>query len=137
LAETEYLPEVRIESPRPSETASVTVYPKAEKGYYLLSTEGSSGVWQFDLKRRDGKAEQRLVAFNVPAGEGDLHRLDRAELDQQFPEVDYEFSLASQFTNEGNQLAGFNLSDTLMYLLLLVLIGEQLLAYRVSYHTKH
>jgi len=136
LSEEEYLPEVRIQSPRSGEDASMTVYPKAEQGRYLLSAEGSSGVWLFDLQRRDGKAERRLIAFNVPTGEGDLHWLDRAGLDQQFPEIDYEFSLASQFTTQGNQLAGFKLSETLMYILLLVLIGEQWLAYRASYHTK-
>ena len=70
----------------------------------------------------------------MPTGEGDLHLAPRAELDQQLRGIDYEFSLASQFSDSAEELAGSRLGDALLYTLIVALVCEQLLAYSASYH---
>ena len=95
-----------------------------------------SGVWQFDLQPREGNPERRLVAVNVAPGEGDLHHLDREQLAQRLTGIDYQFSFAAQLSGSDEQLAGFRLSDTLLYLLAAILLFEQWLAYRASYHQR-
>ena len=95
-----------------------------------------SGVWEFELRPRDGALERHLLAVNVPPGEGDLDHLDRDGLAKCLPGVDYQFTLASQMTAQGASFAGFQLSDTFLYLLLATLVVEQWLAYQTSYHTR-
>lgn len=143
FAQADYEPEIRLRMPSPDkrsldESKTVTLTPKIEGGEYLLDAGRAevSGVWQFDLQPRDGKPEHRLIAVNVPPGEGDLHHLDREQLAQQLQGIDYDFSLAAQMTAKDDQLAGFQLSDTMLYVLLAALLLEQWLAYRASYHTR-
>jgi hypothetical protein len=71
---------------------------------------------------------------NVPAGEGDLHRLSESELAERLRGVDYQYALATEFSEVDDQLAGFRLSDALLYALAGLLIAEQLFAVAVSYH---
>jgi hypothetical protein len=52
------------------------------------------------------------------------------------PEVRYEYRSAGDVQVSAQQLAGSNLSDWILYLLIGILIGEQLLAYSASYHPK-
>ena len=136
LEELLYEPEVRVRAPRASADAVETVYPSTDDGNYLVDMGNSeaSGVWQFDLQPRDGNPQRRLLAVNVVPGEGDLRYLDRDQLSKQLEGIDYEYSLASQMSGSDEQLAGFRLSDTLLYVLAAVLIFEQWLAYRASYH---
>ncbi len=138
LPEAEYQPEVRMRKPRTLAGQEITLTSQAESGKYTVDAGRGdvSGIWQFDLQPRNGKPERRSIAVNVPTGEGDLHHLDRDGLAQRLQGIDYEFSLASQMISTGEQLAGFRLSETLLYLLFATLIAEQWLAYRVSYHTK-
>ena len=137
LAVADYQPEVRIRMPRTQESRELTLTPPLDSSNYLVNTGRGevSGIWQFELQPKDGTAEQRYLAVNVPAGEGDLHHLDRESLAQHLRGIDYEFALASQIVANNDQLAGFRLGDTLLYLLLIALIAEQWLAYRASYHT--
>jgi hypothetical protein len=137
LAETDYQPEVRVRRPHTQERQEITLTPEAESGKYLVDAGRGdvSGVWELELSPRDGKPEQRLMAVNVPGNaEGDLHHLDREGLGRRLQGIDYEFSLASRLTASDDQLAGFRLSDTLLYVLIATLIAEQWLAYRASYH---
>ncbi len=139
LAEIDYEPEVRVRMPRTHEGEEIVLTPQAEEGKYLVDAGRSevSGVWQFDLQPREGDLERRLLAVNVATGEGDLHYFDREGLAQRLKGIDYEFSLSSQMTAGNDQLAGFRLGDTMLYLLLAVLLVEQWLAYSASYHTKN
>lgn len=138
LSVADYEPEIRVQLPRTLVHEETTLTPNDNDGKYLVDAGRSevSGVWQFELLPREGDPERRLMAVNVAIGEGDLHHLDRADLAQRLKGVDYEFSLASQMTTSNDQLAGFRLSDTMLYLLLAALILEQWLAYRASYHTQ-
>ncbi|HEX6961770.1 MAG TPA: CARDB domain-containing protein, partial [Lacipirellula sp.] len=136
IAEADYQPEVRIRAPGVTDGAAATVVPAAANGQYVIEAPGKpqSGVWQFDLTTRDGKPEMRYAAVNVAPGEGELDLLEQAELAERLRGVDYEFSLASEFSEAQEELAGVRLSDALLYALAGVLIAEQLFAVAVSYH---
>lgn len=138
LPERDYQSEVRVRAPHAQAAATETIYPKPVDGVYQVNAgpADASGVWQFELARREGDPERRLAAVNVRPDEGDLHMLGRVFLAQRLAGIDYEYALASQMSGTSDQLAGFQLSDTLLYLLAAVLIGEQLLAVRASYHSR-
>ena len=134
--ESQYLPEVRVRAPGAAESGVVAVVPDAKDGKYTITAPGEvrSGVWEFQLTTREGKPETRYVAVNVPAAEGDLHLLRREELTERLRGVDYEYSLASQFTDSDDRLEGSRIGDALLYALIAALVGEQLLAASASYH---
>lgn len=137
LPESDYEPEVQIRMPRSKGSKIETITPRVVDGNYLVDAGRGdvSGIWEFELRPRDGDVEQRLVAVNVAPTEGDLHHLDREALAQQLPGLDYTFSLASQMTSQATSFAGYPLGDTFLYLLVAMLVGEQWLAYRTSYHS--
>jgi hypothetical protein len=136
VPEAKYLPEVRVRPPEGLGREAAAVAPDAVAGEYKLTAPGElhSGVWEFELTKRDGKPETRLAAVNVPKGEGDLHLLTRSELEERLRGVDFEFSLASQFTDSAEQLAGSRLGESMLAALIVALILEQLLAVSASYH---
>jgi hypothetical protein len=136
LAEAEYQPEVRVRPPGAAESAAATIVPAAKDGQYVIDAPGAprSGVWEFELKTRDGKPETRYAAVNVAPGEGELNILEEAELAERLRGIDYQYSLASEFSESADELAGFRLGDALLYTLAGVLIIEQLFAVSASYH---
>jgi len=138
LPEADYEPEAEIRMPRTKGSDTVTVTPQVAAGQYVIDAGRSavSGVWEFELRPRQGNVEQRLVAVNVSPGEGDLEHLGRAGLAKRLEGLDYEFLLASQVTAQDTSFAGFQLSDTFLYLLLIILVVEQWLAYKTSYHSR-
>jgi hypothetical protein len=135
VAEADYRPEVNIRPPGATQSA-LAVVPAAKNGQYVIEAPGEprSGVWQFELKTREGKAETRYVAVNVPPDEGNLDLLTEAELAERLRGVDYQYTLASGFTETQDELSGFRLADALLYTLAGVLIIEQLFAVSASYH---
>lgn len=137
LPEDEYEPEVQIRMPRTKGGEPQKLTPQVKDGSYIVDAgrTNASGVWEFELRPRDGNVEQRLIAVNVAPSEGDLHHLDRDGLAKQLPTVDYKFSLASQMSTDGTSFAGYPLGDTFLYLLLATLVAEQFLAYKTSYHS--
>ena len=88
------------------------------------------------LSTTEGQPELRHYAVNVEADEGDLSVMHRDQLAARLPDVRYEYRAASDVQVTAQQLAGSNLSDWILYLLIGILVGEQLLAYSVSYHPK-
>ena len=69
-----------------------------------------------------------------PSGEGDLALTHRDDLDRQLAGVKYELHDAADMAIDEQHLAGFQMGDALLGVLIAVLIGEQLLAYIASYH---
>ena len=136
LAEEEYKPELRIVPPRSSVEEGETVFPKAEDGRYAIDAGAgeNSGIWSFQLSPREDAPSDQLVAVNVDTEESDLDFLDRTQLARELRGIDYEFSLANNVSLEETQLGGFQLGDSLLYTLAIVLLVEQWLAYRASYH---
>jgi hypothetical protein len=99
----------------------------------LLDTE-RSGIYQAELSRKDGTAEVRSYAFNVDPEEGNLRALSGPELASRLEGLKYQYEQASTFQPALNELAGYNISQWLLYLLVVLLIGEQILAWSASYH---
>jgi len=94
------------------------------------------GIYTAELETKDGQTELKRYAFNVVSEEGNLTALDGQQLASRLDGVDYVFHRAREFEFTVSDSAGFQLSDALLYLLLAMLIGEQLLAYSLSYHRK-
>ncbi|MEA1952393.1 MAG: hypothetical protein U9N87_13520, partial [Planctomycetota bacterium] len=93
-----------------------------------------AGVYEAQLAKTDGGNQLRRYAVNIDAAEGDLQTVPPADLRSRLAGVDYEFMRAVDFELDPHEEAGHNLGDFLLCLLVLMLIGEQLLAYSASYH---
>ena len=136
LPEAEFQPEVKIRAPGISESSAESIVAAAKDGVYEITAPGKprSGVWRFELTTRDGKPQTRYVAVNVPNGEGRLALIDREEIAKRLRGVEYRYSLATDFSETDDELAGYRLGDALLYLLAGLLIVEQLFAVSASYH---
>jgi uncharacterized membrane protein len=88
-------------------------------------------AWPISVK---GEVDLRRWAFNVDPDEGDLTALPAADLLTRLDPVKVEYHLADQYEQEEVASTGYNLSYLLMWLLIGLLVGEQLLAYSASYH---
>jgi hypothetical protein len=94
----------------------------------------TSGIYEVLLQPAQGEAETRAYAVNVPPSEGDLGLVERSGLAQQLAGVDFQFHDAADMALDSQQLAGFHMSDALLAALVAMLLAEQFLAYRASYH---
>ncbi len=83
----------------------------------------------------DAPPESRYFAYNVVPEEGNLKRLDGPQLAERLGGVQYRFSHATDALFDTDDADQANLSRTLIYILIALLLGEQLLAYSASYHT--
>jgi hypothetical protein len=99
-----------------------------------LADTDTSGVYRLDLSTSDGQPESRRFAFNVPPEEGDLKMLSSELLAERLRGVRFEFQRADDFQFAAASQAGFDLSEAILIGLVLLLLGEQLLAYSASYH---
>ena len=77
----------------------------------------------------------RRFAVNVDPDEGDLKLIDGEQLATRLKGVKYDYRQASEFTGTNHELAGSNLTDAVLCVLVALLVGEQLLAYSASYHS--
>jgi hypothetical protein len=118
-------------------TAAVDAVPTPD-GSLTVSLPGtdSSGVYDALLKRKDGTQEVRRYALNVEAQDGDLKTLTGPQLAARLGGVAYEYEQAAMFEYAAEELAGYNFSMPLLYLLILLLVGEQILAWSASYHPR-
>jgi hypothetical protein len=133
-----YSPQVRFILPRELGGASLSVDATAVKGGHAatLAETDSSGVYQAQLTQTDGAQRVERFAVNVVPEEGDLKKLDRPQLAGRLEGVRYEYHQAGDINYNPQQLAGLNLSESLLYVLIAVLLGEQILAYACSYHPR-
>jgi hypothetical protein len=99
-----------------------------------LENVTSSGVYEAQLSKNDGGVEKRLFGVNVPAGEGDLAIADRETIDKRLAGNRYEFQYFDELSGPDQMLAGFHLRDALLGVLVIILLVEQLLALKTSYH---
>src|SRR6185295_5057729 len=84
--------------------------------------------------RLDNTQESRSVAYNVDAAEGDLKSITREQLAAELADVNFQFQLARDAFWDTGEVQGKNLSQALLYGLIILLLAEQLLAYSASYH---
>ena len=88
-------------------------------------------AWPISVK---GEVDLRRWAFNVDPDEGNLTGLAPADLLARLDPVKVNYHAADQYEQEEVASTGYNLSFVLMWLLIGLLVGEQLLAYSASYH---
>ena len=74
--------------------------------------------------------------MNVDPDEGDLAALDGQQLAPRLEGVKYQYEQAAAFQSTAGELAGYNLGEAILYALVLLLIGEQILAWSASYHPR-
>jgi hypothetical protein len=133
-----YQPQVRFIYPEDSAEPPVEVAAAREKKdnelVAALPETMQSGIYQIRLTRADGSAEIRRVAVNVDPAEGNLAAMDEPELAKRLEGIKYRYQPASAFQAAAAELAGYNLAETLLYALIILLLAEQLLAYSCSYH---
>ena len=131
-----YLPQVRFVLPREAGggTVAVDAVPAAAAATATLSDTDASGIYQAQLTATDGAQHVERFAFNVAPDEGNLKKLDSRQLATVLGPIRHEYHRSGDINYNPQQLAGFNLSDSLLYLLIVVLLVEQVLAYVCSYH---
>lgn len=98
----------------------------------ILSTE-QPGIYRLQRTRGDGSIERIGRAYNVVPDEGNLSKIGRSELADQLGNLEYDYVAAREFTGEVES-SQFEAKDFLIALVALLLLGEQLLAYRLSFH---
>ena len=128
-----FLPQVRFVMPTSAGVAALAVDTAAGHNALFSDTE-SSGIYQAQLTGTDGAQRVERFAFNVAPAEGDLAKIDGPHLGSQLEGVRYEYHQARDINYNPQQLAGFNLSESLLVLLIAILLCEQALAYVCSYH---
>ncbi len=137
LDPSQYEPQVRFTTPEEAAAATATTEATLAPSGKLVATlvpTNHSGIYQAKLLRKDGRDESRHWAYNVEAEEGDLRPLMGPDLAERLSDVRYRFYPAAAFQYDPAQRAGFDLGRPLLIVLLLVLVGEQILAWSASYH---
>jgi hypothetical protein len=145
LDPAKYLPQVRFITPQEAGAPTATIDAAAgpdKKLHALLAETDSSGFYEALLTRSDNSSEIRRYAYNVEPAEGDLAALDQTQLAERLAKdsgdgrsgLKYQFERAAAFQTAQNESTGDNLRETILYALIILLIGEQLLAYSASYH---
>ena len=93
-----------------------------------------AGVYEAWPKTTKGEIDLRRWAFNVDPDEGDLTPIASADLLTRLDPVKVNYHLADQYHQDEVASSGYNLSTLLLCGLVLLLVGEQVLAYSASYH---
>lgn len=139
----QYQPQVRFTLPTTGAASRndggvLTIDAEQAKNALLIAFDEtrSSGFYEAQLAKTDGTLETRRYALNVDPAEGNLKHVDGPQLASRLPGLRYEFHDAEDFSLDARQLAGFNLGESMLYLLVMVLLLEQVLAYFTSYHPK-
>lgn len=93
-----------------------------------------AGIYEAWLKTTKGDIELRRWAFGVEPEEGNLTPMTEADLLSRLDPVKVNYHLADQYRQDDVASTGYNLSTLLLSCLILLLVGEQILAYSSSYH---
>ncbi len=139
VAENQYEPTFRFFLPGDRQAHREVLVDATPAGGKLTATlpdVAASGAYEVQLQPIQGDPERRDFAFNVPVGEGDLAIVHREDLAHQLAGIEYQLHEASDMAVDGQQLAGFQMSDALLAALIVILLVEQILAYAASYHVK-
>jgi hypothetical protein len=122
-----------VEDLVPTASIEAAVGVDGKLGASFLNTD-AAGYYQLRLTPKNGKEESRLYAYNVLGDEGDLRILDGQELASRLEGVQYAAHQAAAYQYASEEHAGRSLTETVLYLLVALLLGEQLLAWSASYH---
>jgi hypothetical protein len=132
-----YQSQVQFESPGPggsSVVAPVTATVAGERFEASLPATDRSGFYTVRLTRGDGSPETQTFAVNVNPAEGNLAALDAEQLAVRLRGIRYRYEQASAFQTSAAGFDGHDLTETILCLLVILLVIEQLLALSASYH---
>ena len=132
-----YLPQVRFVKPPEAATPAVVLDAVAGPDGSLraeMAEADASGIYEARLSHSDGEAEVRRFAVNVDPLEGDLNHLDGQTLATRLEGIPYQYTQAAGFQFSLGESQQSNLWKTFLYILVFLLIGEQILALSASYH---
>ncbi len=119
----------------PEPTATLNAEPAADgKLTATLFATDQSGFYEAMLTRSNNATEMRRYAVNVDPAEGDLAALDGPQLATRLEGVKYRFEQAATYQTAGDDQSGSNLGEAILFGLILLLIGEQVLAWSAGYH---
>src|SRR5690606_14794894 len=123
----QYQPQITITPPGDASQAESVVDASrdAEQEETLTATlaaTGASGVYTAELGTLEGEREQRRFAFNVSPSEGDLHLLDGEQLAPRLAGLQYQYHRAEDLNYDPQDVAGFNLGRSILYVLIGILI---------------
>jgi hypothetical protein len=137
LEPTVYQSQVRFSPPEESAApvANVTAVRGADGmlAASFLDTD-LSGFYEARLNRVDNAVDTRCYAVNVDPAEGDLRTASVQQIADGLKGVKYRLEQAALFQSAPTEVVGSNLGEALLYGLILLLIGEQILAWSTSYH---
>ena len=134
---SQYQKQVRFRTPTEdaAPTAAIDATPTTEGSLVAsLSETDNSGVYEARLTKNDGTIEARRYAVNVNPDEGNLAALSGPQLAARLDGVKFRYEQAAAFHYTLGELAGYNMGPWLLYLLVVLLAGEQILAWSASYH---
>ncbi len=95
-----------------------------------------SGIYEARLRSLDGLPNRRRYALNVNTIESDLTLPDEQQLRESMAPVQVVITDADQLLYETDTQAGYSWSYILLWVLIGMLLIEQILAYSASYHPK-
>ena len=95
---------------------------------------GRSGIYEAWAPTRDGKFDVRRYALNPDSSEGDLAVATPQTLLARLEPLPIKIRNADDYAYDLMNQAGHNRSMLLMVVLVVLLLGEQMLAYSASYH---
>ena len=99
-----------------------------------LTETGVAGLYTSRWRQQDGVEQTRLMAINVDPAEGELETVGRDQLDRLLVGVPFTMERAESLQEDRESLAGTSLATQLLYLLVVLLLLEQLVSYSASYH---
>ena len=99
-----------------------------------LTETGVAGLYTSRWRQQDGVEQTRLMAINVDPAEGELETVGRDQLDRLLVGVPFTMERAESLQEDRESLAGTSLATPLLYLLVVLLLLEQLVSYSASYH---
>lgn len=130
-----YQPRVEFLLPGEDQTGTaVTAQVDGDRLRASLPEVAKSGLYRVRLQTKDGRVETRSLAVSVVPDEGNLALIENTELAASLPGLRFDHHTSDDLGWEVRDLAGFNLSDTFLYAMVALLVGEQFLAFRNSYH---
>ncbi len=126
-------PEAALRTPAyPAEREiGLSAVPAADGTGLVLRWEAthSAGVYRFVLRNRNGFDEQRLAAVNLDPREGDLTVAGEQDLRRVLPQVSFQYVTSAEELDELGAAGRKELWPGFLVAALLVLLGEQGLAF--------
>jgi hypothetical protein len=120
--------------PKPDSAVLDAAIGRAEDGTSRNGETDFSGIYEAWLLRKDNKVETRRFAVNVQPQEGDVAVMESRGLVAALDPVEFELHDAADYQYAVTRKAGSNWTNVLLILLILLLLGEQAMAYSASYH---